>query len=447
MATQLEEIEKREAEVFTRFIAKKKVLIADANAAARSSLFHVLRELGAHPNYLFLVNTFEHAEQMIQKLKPSVVLTEFDLDKKCGLDLLRKQREENPDSAKDQIFVIVTSNNSQSAASRALEEEIDAYILKPYTLESVRKTLMRAALAKVSPSPYARKILEGKTEMENGNLDEAQRRFQEALPLDSAPTLAHAYLGKVQTLKAILNAAEGSYQKGLSYNKIHYRCLVGLYEILLRSQKNEQAYQIVRRLAKYFPANPDRLVEVLRLAVVTGQYDDIEQYYQVFTSLDERNEEVLKYVCASLIVCGRYYLSTKLGHIRAIELFRKAAIASQGKTKYLKEIILTLIDYRLFKEAAEFLTRFPPEAATSDDFLLLRFLVFSGYGALSFVLDQGRALIAKGVINEKLYEVMIQKELEAKHEDAAEQLLYDACRDFPDRRSHFEVIFRRASPP
>ncbi|MBI3543681.1 MAG: hypothetical protein HY075_10455 [Deltaproteobacteria bacterium] len=341
---------KKEAESFAKYLATRKILIADPSSTARSGLFNVFRELGAKPNLTVLVNSFSQAETAIASDKPHIVVAEYELGKRCGLELLQKQRESRPDESKECLFVIVTGNTSQTAVARSAEEDIDAYILKPLTPELVRRTIMKAALEKIRPRAYVVHIDEGKRLMADGDLDGAEAKFTEAIPLDPSPSLAMAYLGQVKVIRQALDVARDKFQQGLDYNRIHYKCLVGLYDVLMKEQEHVAAYDVVRKLSQYFPANPKRLAEVLRLAIVIGKYEDIEKYYSVFTNLDDRDETLIKYVCAALVVCGKYYLSTKLGHTRALELFRKAAVTASGRLNILKEIILALLEYRLVRE-------------------------------------------------------------------------------------------------
>jgi hypothetical protein len=123
-------------------------------------------------------------------------------------------------------------------------------------------------------------------------------------------------------------------------------------------------------------------------------------------------------------------------------LFRKAATTAAGRVPILKEIIQSLYDYNLIKEGAEFLKKFPPESMTSDDFLLVKFLIFSKTGAIGLVLDQGRALLAKGIADERLFSIMISKSMEANLAAAAEDLLRAACLKFPAKKAQFDALFK-----
>mgnify|MGYP000022268147 CR=1 FL=1 len=131
----------KEAEIFKKYITNKKILIVDSSSSARTGMFKILNDLGVKTSQIKLCSSFHTAEEEIKASKPEIVLTEYDLGKSCGLELLQSQRLSNPESKKS-IFLLITGNTSQSAVARSAEEDIDGYILKPFTPEVLRKTII-----------------------------------------------------------------------------------------------------------------------------------------------------------------------------------------------------------------------------------------------------------------------------------------------------------------
>ncbi len=84
--------------------------------------------------------------------------------------------------------------------------------------------------------------------------------------------------------------------------------------------------------------------------MINEAYEDIEAYYQLFKKLDRRDEKLVRYVCASLVVCGKHYLQKHVVS-RAIELFDKAKITGMRNPRLLKEIILSLLHHDLVDKA------------------------------------------------------------------------------------------------
>src|SRR5206468_1891405 len=106
---------------------------------------------------------------------------------------------------------------------------VDTFIIKPYTLETLKRTLTTAAIAKLYPNEYVRTIEAGKALLFKGEVDAALTEFNKATKLDPKPALAYFYKGQAEQLKSAVEDASKDYKQGLNYNKIHYKCLIGLY--------------------------------------------------------------------------------------------------------------------------------------------------------------------------------------------------------------------------
>ena len=431
------------SEAFAQFIKDKVILIADASGVSRSNLAKVFNSLGVKGSSMSLVGTYEEAETAIVEKKPQVIVCDYDLGSKCGLDLLQKQRFNSAES-KDHLFILVTGNTSQSAVARAAEEDVDTFILKPFTADGLKKSIIKAAISKKHPSKYLDTIEKGKADLAAGKMDEAQLKFAMAIPLDPTPSLAHFYYGQVNLMKSALKDAEGSYSKGLNFNKIHYKCMVGMYELLMSQKRNDDAYGVVKRMSHYFPANPQRLTAVLRLAITTGNYQDVERYYQIFTKIDDRNDEIIKYICAALVVCGKHYLNSNYPG-RALELFQKAAVSASGRTKVLREIISALVDRGMIGETDAYMKRFPGDTRGAADYLTCQMLITDKTGAATVVVEKARQIISKGVHDPMIYKILIRRSMEVGLRPAAEELIRAASTKWPNEKAEFSELMKEAS--
>ena len=430
-------------DLFKKYISGKRILIVDGAASSRSGLFTTFQWMGAKTNQIVLASTFNQAQELIPSVQPHIVVSEYNLGNRCGLELLQKQREQRPDETKNCLFILVTGNTTQSAVAHAVEEDIDAYILKPLIPMNVSQTILRAAALKLRPSEYQQAIERGKNALKLGNIDEADNHFIQATSLDPSPTLAHYYQGYTDTIRSNVDQAKSDFQNGLKYNNIHYKCLIGLYDAFRQQGDHQQAYDVVRKIAHYFPANPKRMEEVLRLAIITGHFSDIDEYYKLFITIEDRNDSLIRYVCSALVVCGKHYLA-RSDLTKANNLFEKAAISGVRRWNILLEIVASLVEYKHSSSATKFLNRFPPESCESDEFLLANFLVSSTGQDPGPTLMLGHSLLRKGVQDLRLYLVMLEKYYQAKLIPSAEDLACSAKKAFPEACAKIEKIQRAA---
>lgn len=418
------------------FLAGSDVMIVDSNSGARVSLAASLVSLGAARNRMSLVGSMEEARAEIRRVKPRMIFCDFLVGAQSGLDLIQEQKREYGDKAKESFFVLVTGNASQSVVARAAEEDVDSFVIKPYTLGTFRKCITDALDAKLNPTDYIKVIEQGKGQLASGALVEAIETFERAKKLDSKPTLACFYLGQANLMRQALDDAGEDYRQGLKYNKIHYKCLTGLYDLMMKQKRYEAAYDIVKRLAQYFPANPNRLAGVLRLAIMTSNYEDIEGYYRIFTQLDSRNDELIRYICSALAVTGKYYLGRKT-RSRALELFEKVAVTCAGRIQFMRYVVEALVDNDCIRDAADYLTFFPPETRGQPEYLMASLVVAGASRPSGEVVQIARDLIKKGIEHPCVYVILVRHSAKAGLQDSAEHLCQTLAGKWPDKAQDF----------
>jgi CheY-like chemotaxis protein len=388
------------------FLRSCHVLIVDQNASARVGLKKLLVSLGAQLHQIHTANSYEEAENLIHAHKPKLLLCDYQIEGKFGLDLLQKLRQEHQQESSQCIFILVTSNTSQSAVAQAAEEDVDAYILKPYTIEGFTISLNQAIQVKLQPSEYLQLVQTGKDLLEKDQLDDALSVFKLAINKDGKPSLACFYEGLTHFKKEYLEGSEISYNTGLRFNKIHYKCLVGLFDLLMSLNKYEPAYQIVQRIVRFFPANPKRLSTVLKLAIQTKHYSDINSLYEEFLKIENRSEELTKCVCAALIVCGKHFFEIH-DENTAIDLVQKASVSAAGSHFLLRKAIDVLILYDQVNVAQLVLKRFSNPSEEDPQYAVASFLIYSKEANTELVASRGQTLLKNGVNDPDIYRVTI----------------------------------------
>ena len=361
--------------LFKDFLESNEILITDKSSASRRRLLKTLVDMGAKRNQIHSIAHYSEALDVIETKKPKLILSDYALNGGSGFDLFKEYREKYPEEKKS-VLILVTSNISQSAVAKAAEEDVDSFIIKPYTVQSLEKSLIATVIAKLYPSKYVQTIEKGKEALFEGKYEAALGIFAEAIPLNKKPSLALFYHGQTKYMLEAAEEAEGDYKEGLKINSIHFKCQVGLYELFKKDEKYKEAYDVVRNIAKYFPANPDRLKEVVRLCMVTENYSDMDMYYELFTQLEERPKDVINYICSGLYVYGKYLmLNSEMDKGR--EVFEKVGVSCAGTSKFLSAMILLLVDYNIFSDAQKLLARFSNDPNDKSSYLISSYVANS----------------------------------------------------------------------
>jgi two-component system chemotaxis response regulator CheY len=113
-----------------------KCLVVDPSATLRRALRNTLKTLGA-------VEVIEAAdgEQALERTGEGVdlVITEWNLPVVSGVDLVKRLRA-NPATASLRILML-TPRNGKNDVLAALDAGVNAYLLKPFTAESLRNSI------------------------------------------------------------------------------------------------------------------------------------------------------------------------------------------------------------------------------------------------------------------------------------------------------------------
>lgn len=400
---------------FKKFIEENDVLIVDKNPSSRSRLVKTVSDLGAKRHMIHSCASFAEAEEIINTKKVGVVLSDYFIGGGSGFDLFKLSRQKNPN--KKLCLILVTSNISQSSVAKAAEEDVDSFIIKPYTVQSIEENLMSTILQKICPSEYIVKIEEGKDQINTGQYKKAILTFQQAMKMHPKPALAHFYIGQAEYLLNNTEEAVDSYSDGISLVNIHFKCLVGLYDILVKESKYTEAYQVVKKIAKYFPANPDRLSEIIRLSVRTCNFQDMQMYYDIFVTLEEREAALINFMGAGMYISGKYHLMQNSPE-QALKHFSNIAVSCSQYTKFLRAMIILLVQYDLVNEAEKHLSRFPLNTKNDPDFLIVDYLVSAKkITNHEFIIKCGLELFNKKIKEVNCLEVMLEAMVKAGYKE------------------------------
>jgi CheY-like chemotaxis protein len=428
------------AKAIAGFLSERRVLVVDPNAASRAGLAKAMIGFGAKSSQVDIVGTFSDARDRMREKKPEVLVCEYQLTGGNGLDLAQETASYTDPASR--LFILVTSNSSQSLVAQAAEEDVDLYLLKPYTLKTFGDCIARIVQAKISPSAYFKAIEIGKKLLAHAKADEAIQVFKKAETLSAKPALALYYRGQAELIQKMVENAIGSFSLGLKHNEMHYKCITGLFDVLLDQKRHSDAYDVVKKIAKFFPSNPKRLSQVLSLAIQTHNFDDIDTYYQGFQEIEARNDELVRHVCAALVVCGKQFF--RVGQIdKAVDMLNKAAITAAGKPTVLREIVTTLAEYGKLSEAQTVLARFPADMRNDVHYHMASFLLFRAENPAP---EAGFMILGKiirgGVRDPQLTYWLIRLLVQMGKVEQAENYKIDAEKEWPASKALFEKAYK-----
>jgi two-component system chemotaxis response regulator CheY len=109
-----------------------KCLVVDPSATMRRIVGNVLREVGCEE-----ILEAADGKEALERWEPScdLLITEWDLPTGDGITLIGQILERGESRPR---ILLLTARNSRDDVLRAIEAEVDAYVLKPFFLETLR---------------------------------------------------------------------------------------------------------------------------------------------------------------------------------------------------------------------------------------------------------------------------------------------------------------------
>lgn len=428
-------------QILKDWLSEKRILIADSNASSRKNIAKWILDMGAQVNRLSLSYDFSHAKEALLTHHPALILSDYQLTEGNGL-LLAQEVAQHIDPAQ-KIFVLLTSNSSQSLVAQAAEEDVDLFLLKPYSLKHAQENLTRCILNRLQPNSYLQFIREAKKALQEKQSERAIDLLAQAIPLHTQPSLALFYRAQAHLHQKQNTQAHSSYQEGLTYNSIHYKCLTGLFELLLEQKKLQEAYEVIRKISHFFPAHPKRLMQVIDLAIKTKHFQDIEEYYEVFKAIDVRSEELVRYIGAALVVTAKILFRSdqEEDRERGKQLLVKASVSASQFPGILKETIIALAEQGFVTEAQEAFQRFPSDHSEIMAVTLAQFALFCAQKpSPSQILSQIDQLQQSGIQDPYLSMLRIQCYLTLNDPAEAKRTAEEATRKWPEKKGLFEKM-------
>lgn len=373
--------------LYRKYFSEQRILIADDSSISRISIARGLTELGATSSIISLAESFDAAQGFISSQSFTIVITEFDLGSHNGIELINAVRRKTPGA----LTAMITKNQSEAAAAVAAENDIDLFIRKPFSMDVLQKTFSEVIADRTDTS--------GAT-------------------------------GPDRALNQAIEALQRSKDYKRIYDRVGYRALIQLYDSLMREGNKSDAYLVLRRLVTTFPLHPERLSMILRLAIETRNWDDVDNYYSLFLGADAKSDELIRHVYAALVSSGKAALASGMIDA-AMKRFKWASLASGKKSAVLREIALSLANAGRFEEADSFLAVYPQHERQFAEYLTLDYFIMSKSQPLHLVLQRGRELLKNGHEHPVIYEILINACKGAGHHAEAESLAMDAARRCP----------------
>ena len=286
-------------------------------------LGQLIERLGVGPTQIYWVSDALGVRAEIQRRRPKIILCDEVVGDERASAVCQAQRA-ILGVLREGLFVLLSTDSSHLTVSQAAELEFDFLLLKPFAASYVQQSLLTLTQTRTECLELLQEIERGAAFLKSGDRTSATRLFLDLNRAQTRSPLVYSHLGQEALDSGHSARAIAYFREGLSLQPLHLRSLRGLLQGLLVAQDWEGAYPVARKLAFNFPVNAERLTELLRLALITKNYADIERYAQLFLAIKAGPNHALNHaLAAALLVTAKMFLRSG-NQPQALRLFQQA---------------------------------------------------------------------------------------------------------------------------
>lgn len=425
-----------------KFLNSQSALVVEPSNAFFSVIQNCLVSFGMESKRILMASTFKDAVTLMKQEKPKILITEYLIGKDFGLSLVDIQ-EETYDSF-SRIAIMVTKESSDNVVAEAAEEQMDAFIVKPFSGADFQKRLLDVVKRKMYPSEYLNKIRDGKEKLKSKNYEEALAFFKQAKEIHPTPTLACYYIGDCYLQTGELANARKEFAEGRKHNSLHYKCLIGEFDCLVQEKNYKAAYSLVELIRKHYPVTSVRLGKFFIAAVYTENFADLPAFYEMYTNLDFRSPELISLVSLALLTAGRYSLRGKDTE-NAIKYFDLASTVTGRSVETLEKVIEEWLKVQDVNNAERFFKLIRGEDVGGVKHIQLNFKIGVHVVAPDAALEMGRKIIIDGNSTPEVTKKVVQLALESGKKTLAESLILKGSQAHPEiRKELYELLDRQS---
>ncbi len=420
------------------YLKGKSILVVDPSMQFRSIVARFMSTLASSSSKIVTATSLLTAKRAMQVNQPRIIISDFNLHDGSALEMAELLQRYEP-NAQNRALIILSAHSDETSIIEAAEEDVDGYLLKPVSLDTMKMYFRKILERKVAPDEYQSLINTGKNAMGLNELEAALKAFERAKEKAQRPALAYYYSGEALRRMRDFDGAQTNYQTGLSIRTNHYKCMMGLVDVSIVKGEDLAAYELLRLASHIFPLSADRLQQAIELSMEHGSTTELDAFYKRYTNLEERPKRLEEALSLALLKRGSQMLKENNPE-SAVSCFTRMISVSQKDPILIKKIISHCIRHGATDEAQDFLSTFSVDHLGSTEYQAAHYLVFDSVMPLGKSIETGRKLIQKEIYDPDIYRVLIQRTAEAGFHDSAEHLANQAISRYPESREVYQKL-------
>ncbi|MGK7344509.1 MAG: response regulator [Candidatus Nitrospinota bacterium M3_3B_026] len=271
------------------FLKEKIILAVDDQVIIRKMIKNFLTTLGVSVLNIEEADDGDTALEIIEEVRGyvGIVLLDWNMPRLSGLEVLKKMKSDP--GLREIPVLMVTAETNEERITRAVEEGIDGYLIKPFTATDLEEKILNI----FDPPSYAKTMEEAEKLMENGEDAAAVSLLEDVLGQKPDSAGARLLLGRAHRNLGDDETAGRYYREAAEKNPNYLKALKTLAQFLLEKGKRGEALRALVQADRISPLMAERKITIGRIYLEKGDQEKARQAFEGALALEPgRMEEV-----------------------------------------------------------------------------------------------------------------------------------------------------------
>ena len=272
------------------------VLLVDDMPSMTKFVYKMMRNLGFGKEF-FMAHSGKEALKVLKTEKIDIVFLDYNMPGMTGNDVLSHIREDR--NLRELPVVMVTAEAYSDFVAEIGESEVDAYILKPITVQVLEEKIRQAVERINNPSPMDYHLKKARDFEDTGDYESAVTEARLAMEANPNVTKPMRELGYIYYKKNDLDEAKKWFEKAAELNNLDVLSFHYLGQIYIQQDDIEKAVHYLDRAMKISPRHLDRGIDFAKTLVRLGKKKKAIEVFnralELSASTSELKEEITDY--------------------------------------------------------------------------------------------------------------------------------------------------------
>jgi len=279
------------------------------------------------------------------------VISDWNMPKTNGTELLSMIRASK--KWKDLPFLMITAETNQSIVAEAAENDVDAYLTKPFVTATLELKIRELLHQVTNPSPQSQLLRKAEEYSENNQIDQAIECVTLAVKGNIRSSKPLRELGRLYLKKGSIDKALICFQRATELNRLDIPSFQYLGQITLKQGDAEKALTYFSKALDLSPRNADRAFKVASLLLGRQKLPEAEK---IFKTMLRNNQDDIDLGTEVADMCLQHGL-----HELAARTYRNVINAAPDRQFLTKKLGLSLLKAGHQQEAIEVLEKAAPK--------------------------------------------------------------------------------------